>query len=132
MSCWVVPSVAAELWGCSVQSVLDAIAAGHVPHSIENGWTFVDVAPDSPTVRTPKALRDATPPTYNVVTPDELQALTGYPIPGFDSPAPSIAEHDDEAGPLPMEEERSGMHTNWRKARERVARTRKPPAMRAA
>jgi len=46
MSCWAVPSVAAELWGCTVDSVLMAIRNGEVRTYQEAGWTFVDVAPD--------------------------------------------------------------------------------------
>ena len=48
MSCWVVPSVAAELWGCTVDAVLNAIRNGKVPTKDDAGWTFVDVAPESP------------------------------------------------------------------------------------
>lgn len=46
MSCWAVPSVAAELWGCTLDSVLKAIHNGDVRTYQEAGWTFVDVAPD--------------------------------------------------------------------------------------
>jgi hypothetical protein len=52
MSCWAVPSVAAELWGCSVESVLQAIRNGDLRTRQEAGWTFVDVDPDGPSSST--------------------------------------------------------------------------------
>src|SRR5262245_17019925 len=75
MSCWVVPSVAAELWGISVEKVLEGTRAGQIPSKTELGRMFVDVAPDSPTLQTPKALRPPPPPTYTLVTGGELSAL---------------------------------------------------------
>ncbi|HVT89992.1 MAG TPA: hypothetical protein VHD56_14150 [Tepidisphaeraceae bacterium] len=77
MSCWVVPSVAAELWGVSVNQILDSIRGGSVPSKSEAGFTFVDVAPNSPKLHTPKPLREPTPQTYTVVTEAEIEALTG-------------------------------------------------------
>jgi hypothetical protein len=119
MSCWVVPSVAAELWGCPVQSVLDAIRGGDVPTREENGWMFVDVAPDSPTLQTPKALR---PATY--VSDAELAALTG-PIDDYDV-ALEIAEDDQD---LVYE---THMIDDWREARVQTATMRRAPVAKAA
>jgi hypothetical protein len=76
MSCWVVPTIAAELWGVPLQNVLDSVKAGRVPCKTESGFTFVDVAPSSPTFQ-PSRQRRAKPPTFNVVTREEVVALTG-------------------------------------------------------
>lgn len=77
MSCWVVPSIAADLWGVSVQQVIEKAQAGSIPSKSEAGFTFIDVAPDSPTLQTPKPLRKPAPPTYTVVTQPELALLVG-------------------------------------------------------
>ena len=72
MSCWVVPTIAAEFLGISLEQILDDVRAGKMASKIESGFTFVDVAPDSPTFVAP---RKQTPPTYAVVTHEELVAL---------------------------------------------------------
>ena len=115
MSCWVVPSVAAELWGCPVQSVLDAIRGGDVATREENGWMFVDVAPNSPTLQTPKRLR---PSTY--VSDAELAALTG-PIEDYDV-ALEVAEDDED-----LIFETRAME-DWRGVRRQTAALRRAPA----
>jgi hypothetical protein len=75
MSCWVVPSVAADFWGVSVQSILDRIKDGQILSKRESGFTFVDVAPQSPTFEKSKSI--PRPTTYTVVTPAEIEALAG-------------------------------------------------------
>ncbi len=104
MSCWVVPSIAAELWGVSVQQVLDGMSGGHIPSKNESGFTFVDVAPNSPTLETPKKFRPAPPPTYQIVTHEEVVAL-------------SEDEQEDETIDL----------GDWREAREGAEKRRIPP-----
>jgi hypothetical protein len=79
MSCWVVPSVAAELWGVAVHQILEGVQGGTIPSKEEAGFTFVDVAPNSPKLDAPKPLRPPTPATYSVVTPEETEALIGEP-----------------------------------------------------
>jgi hypothetical protein len=105
MSCWVVPSVAAELWGCSVEKVMDAISSGSVPTKEEAGWTFIDVAPDSPKLITPKSVRPPTPDTFAIVSEAESMALAGAGSSGSDSTA--------------------DMEGDWRKIRETVAESRR-------
>jgi hypothetical protein len=63
MSCWVVPTIAAEYWRTSVQHVLDCIERNAVPVLRENGFTFVDILPDPKPIdhRVPA---DQRPPTY--------------------------------------------------------------------
>ena len=48
MSCWVVPDVAAELWGISVEEVMQSVREGRIPSRREFHFLLVDVAPDSP------------------------------------------------------------------------------------
>src|SRR5687767_12895351 len=45
MPCWVVPAVAAEFWGVSVEQVLADVAAGRVATQREGGLLFVAVGP---------------------------------------------------------------------------------------
>jgi hypothetical protein len=103
MSCWVVPSIAAELWGVSVEQVLSGMKAGHIPSKQELGRMFVDVAPNSPKLETPKALRPTPPPTYTIVTPEEAAALVG----------------EEEAETIDL--------GDWREAREDAGKRRRPP-----
>jgi hypothetical protein len=68
MSCWVVPSVAADLWGIPVSQVLDRIRAGLIPSRQELGFTIVDVAPQAPK---PASSRPSRPLTYMALVEDE-------------------------------------------------------------
>ncbi len=104
MSCWVVPTVAAELWGIPVDSILHRIGDGSLASKHENGFTFIDVAPDSPVMEMPRDLRPAPPPTYRVVTHEEFQALVG-----------DLMDRDDE-----------GVE-NWRIGRSEAGRMRRAP-----
>src|SRR5690348_17077985 len=60
MSCWVVPTIAADLWGCTVENVWAAIRDGRIPTREENGWLFVDAAPHGADIALPRPLRPAT------------------------------------------------------------------------
>lgn len=42
MSCWVVPSLAAELWGVPLEQVLGRVRAGAVASKVDNGTVLVD------------------------------------------------------------------------------------------
>ena len=116
MSCWVVPTVAAELWGCSLESVLAAIRHGNVLTKDEGGWTFIDVAPESPRMAS-VAERQATQ-LAAVVTAEEEEALVGV---GADE------EYEQE-----FEDEQTRVLEDWKRARERAAETRTAPARIAA
>src|SRR4051812_10985650 len=48
MSCWVLPSVAADLWGVSLDAVLEQVRAGAVASKIDEGSLVVDVGPLAP------------------------------------------------------------------------------------
>lgn len=62
MSCWVVPTLAAELWGVSIAHVLEQIRDGLVPSREEHGFVVVDIAPESPVFSTAPQRRDDPPP----------------------------------------------------------------------
>lgn len=109
MSCWVVPTVAAELWGVSVDTILQRARAGDVPSKSENGFMFVDVAPDSSRIETPKNLR---PPTYTAVTEVKPEAMRL----GSDA-----VEAEPESRPVTLDD--------WRTGRLLASRTRKPPKL---
>jgi hypothetical protein len=106
MSCWVVPSVAAELWNVPVEKITEAIQAGRMPSRSENGFTFIDVAPESPVLEAPRALRPPPPPTFRVVTREEIVALLGD----------ELDESTEDAGV-----------ENWRIGRSEAGRMRRPP-----
>jgi len=70
MSCWVVPSVAAELWGISIEQVLRKIQAGDVIHKRESGWTFVDVDPNGPVFEPVRSNANERPATFAAIDED--------------------------------------------------------------
>src|SRR4051812_49787815 len=76
MSCWVVPSVAAEIWGVAVTTVLEKAQLGVVPSKTENGFMFIDVAPTGDNCNPPRGLRGPPPPTFTAVTPVEQPIAT--------------------------------------------------------
>mgnify|MGYP000194566917 CR=1 FL=1 len=92
MSCWVVPAVAAEFWGLTVEQVLERIRKGTVTWKQELGFTLVDVAPASPKAKTgirPPAARPATfvsakPPSAEeeleeqILSEAEMEALLAF------------------------------------------------------
>ena len=43
MSCWVVPEIAADLWGIPLEQVFDRIRDGSIQSKCEGGFIFVDV-----------------------------------------------------------------------------------------
>ena len=104
MSCWVVPSVAAELWGVPVQQILDRLQLGEIPSKSELGRIFVDVAPDSPKMQSPRPPQPK-PETFQIVTAEEQAALTGE------------TEEDEQTINL----------GDWREAREDAIKRRRPP-----
>lgn len=162
MPCWVVPSIAAELWECHVDRITNAIRDGHLKTKEENGWMFVDVAPGSPTMETGKALWAGSPWASQVVTQEEMQALA-EPMPiQNDTPelveviaeTPEIIEELDETLHINFnqdetetaDEEVPVLHiadeeiseaddaelADFRQVRRQVAQTRIPPMIKAA
>ena len=112
MSCWVVPSIAAELWGLTVDQLMQRIQAGVLPSKKEEGFLFVDVAPHSDRISPPRRPRHERPPTFVPVT-----RATATP-----RAAANILSHEEEmalAGPA--------YPSDWRATRSRVMRMRRPP-----
>ncbi len=72
MSCWVVPAVAAELWGVPVNAINEKIRSGALPSKLDLGFTLVDVAPGSPKLHKPAAVREPAPRTFVPVEEAEL------------------------------------------------------------
>lgn len=108
MSCWVVPSVAADLWGMRIEDLMESIRRGEVPSREEYHFLLVDVAPDSPQMPPPQPYKakPASPATFATLAVDEDE----------------MEEEDASAGgPL-----------NFRAARQKAARHRRRPAARAA
>jgi hypothetical protein len=79
MSCWVVPTIAADFLGIPLEQLLDDMQSGKIACKTESGFTFVDVAPDSPMFIAPKKIST---PTYTVVSHEELVVLGAEEEPG--------------------------------------------------
>jgi hypothetical protein len=93
-----------------MDAVLNAIRQGKVPSKEDVGMTFVDVAPESPTIEAPKVVLPPTPATYEVISYAESQALK----------IPVNANDESE------------MHGDWRSVRRNVAASRRAPLAQAA
>jgi hypothetical protein len=97
MSCWVVPTLAAEYLGISLDEVQDRLRCGTLTSMHDHGFLFVDVAPDSPVMQLAQA-----GPTFVELTDEELAALNGEeiigPVPITSSP--EWAGHRESAGQL--------------------------------
>jgi hypothetical protein len=133
MACWVVPTIAAEIWGIPLEQVLLKIESGEVTTMDERGWTFVDIAPGAPPFDV-RRKPEQRPPTYTVVSDDELAALADDDAP-VEPPVtvPIVPEiealaddnFDEAAHPDPDQEE--SRFKNWRNARGRTSRMRLAP-----
>ena len=136
MSCWVVPALAAEIWGIPLQQILDGIRSGKLPSKKDViGLTFVDVAPGGPTApigyRPPAARPDTftAPDLAQELTASELSALSGS-----GTPTQSTTRHDgdrDEELLSTVDEVEEGSF-DWRQARRSASRLRRPPRRLAA
>lgn len=143
MSCWVVPAVAAEYWGVSLDAVWGRIYNDHVPHKVERGFVFVDLDPwrgDSS-----GGVGHEPPPTFVLADEsDEPAAEEDYADVLTEAEPLETAswrrqsdEDDGEADEEPtgerqlpeLDEEESAAfgRLNWEEVREKVSRTRRPP-----
>lgn len=147
MSCWVVPAVAAEYWGVSLDAVWGRIYDDHVPHKVERGFVFVDLDPwrgDSS-----GGVRHEPPPTFVLADDsDEPAADTDYSQSPFevdsfeaarsrdrsaddngeaDEDPPDERADEQQLPELDEEESAAFGRLSWQEARERVSRTRRPP-----
>jgi hypothetical protein len=149
MSCWVVPTIAAELWGVSLDHVLGRIGEGTVRAKSEHGFVLVDVAPYGEVFHGPhwSGPRPRIQ-TFTVLMPDEYDALYGgvavaaedddrsSPGPGEEPNHHEIQEvreevsevvEDPELGPDPNDEPDDGKPLRWREGRNRAAMMRRRP-----
>jgi hypothetical protein len=116
MPTWVAPSIAAEMWRVSLDSLMSQIRSGQISAKVEEGFTFVDVDPYGVPPRPPRSRpidrKDDHPATYRGLTADELNALQAAEktLAGVDEP--QLA---------------SWQQKHWREARQFVQRTRIPP-----
>ncbi len=91
MSSWVAPSVAAEIWGISVEQVLAGIADGSIFSFTDGQFLFVDIRGMGlmPGASSPKS----------IVSKQEFAALTYQPISSLPEYADNaLAARDDDAG----------------------------------
>lgn len=84
MSCWVVPAIAAELWGVTLGHVLERVRDGSLSSRHEHGFTFVDVAPDSHTYHRPRRPGEPAPPTFVAAKPREDDPVASVPTVAVD------------------------------------------------
>ena len=115
MACWVVPAIAAELWGVSLNQVLAGIRDGSIASRHEHGFLCVDAAPDSYTYHRPRRPDEPPLPTYVLVrSEDESRAAEepSFAEPLSEEPSseglsviPVPVAEDDELPPLDSEED---------------------------
>ncbi len=110
MSCWVVPAVAAELWGLTINQILERVRDGHVPSRLEMGFLMVDIAPGVSAENTRPA-RNQRPPTYVTLNPQSSDGAT---------PALTMAESDCA--------ETDSFCMDWRQKRMAASLMRRRPA----
>ena len=99
MSCWVVPTIAAELWGVTLDHVLGRVDEGMLRAKTEHGFLLVDVAPYGEVFHT--ARWSGPRPriqTYTVLPAEEYDALQG------DVAVAAAADDDDRSGTDPGED----------------------------
>jgi len=133
MSCWVAPTLAAEIWQISLELLMSRIASGEIPVRDEDGFLFVDVAPYGHRVERPNRAPHERPATFTavendsalMVTEEEAAALSLPPMPLPISSRNDDGDDDDEMGPA--DETASKSLGDWRTIRRKTARTRVPP-----
>ncbi|MGA2440663.1 MAG: hypothetical protein ABSH08_06880 [Tepidisphaeraceae bacterium] len=140
MSSWVAPSVAAEIWGISVEQILAGIADGSFQSYVDGQFLFVDLEGRGYS----KPPRSA---AAEIVTEQELAALTFQPIDrqpqlspeeeeglrdaeDADSTTEGAASPAQDSDWMPEEDIRDV--SLWRTARQQAARLRRPPSTMAA
>ena len=133
MSCWVAPTLAAEMWQIPLAELMRRIQSGEIPVRNEDGFMFVDVAPYGPRVERPNLSPAERPPTYSVV----IESIEETDADLTDE-EPTVLVTDEEAAALmlpskdeiemgPADETASVNLGDWRAARRKAARTRIPP-----
>ena len=114
MSCWVVPALAAELWGMSLGQVLRGIKDGSIPWREEHGFAFVKAGPEAETLPAPVQHKAADRPSTFMLTHSQDDVTE-------EADSEVLSTGELEALTLP----------DWRQVRHTVGRTRIAPAMAA-
>jgi hypothetical protein len=146
MASWVVPTVAAELWGVSVEQIHADVEAGRVNARYEGEFLFVDVDPASSAAGDHDGSRSRTaasqyrrPLTWAItgamprdgealVTAEERDALLEPTAGSADSDSDDAMMSDTcDIDAPPPQELTSDDTPDWEQVRARVARTRRPP-----
>jgi hypothetical protein len=128
MSCWVAPTLAAEIWQISLELLMSRIASGEIPVRDEDGFLFVDVAPYGPRLERPIRAPEHRPAMCTPVEADAAELMvTDEEAAALTMPAAPVATStaDDEMGP--EDETASKSLGDWRAARRKASRTRIPP-----
>lgn len=120
MPCWVVPSVASEIWHVPVDQILAAIKTGKLAHKSENGFTFVDVDPHAP-LPTAAPRSKVKPISYKVVRSRDIDQPLQLPRP---AEVVTPAEQEELAG---AENATSSAMGDWRRGRRGATARRTPP-----
>jgi hypothetical protein len=116
MSAWVAPSIAAEIWGVSVDHILAGIADGSIQSLVDGQFLFVDLHGRGFAQSSPRP-----PVSEPVITKEEFAALTFRPI-----------NRDEESPEDSSNDESSADFSHWRAAREQTSHLRQPPDTLAA
>jgi hypothetical protein len=145
MPSWVLPAVAAELWGVPVEQVLADIANGRAASRIEGEFLFVDLDPCSEAADSPPRLAYRrslawspvqSESSESIVSAAERDALLDDAENEVEGIGATVDDGSDEEAPLgdapaPMALTEDDM-PDWQAVRARVSRTRRPPGMRDA
>ena len=140
MSCWVVPAVAAEYWGVTLDVVWERIYSDLVPHKTERGFVFVDVDPwhpncdgfllhDPPATFVPADVSAiAEPVTSDTLVYENAPATEDELLQQEVLSLEETAILDEEELPdLDEEESATFGRLSWQEVRQSVSRTRRPP-----
>lgn len=122
MSCWVVPTVAAEYLNMSLDSLMQKVNEGSIPSVLDHGFLMIDVAPNSPRLgaRSEQTYAERKPLHDERVTLN-IESLADNTKPG------EIQMDIEEPVAEPME-----LMGDWKTARKSVGRQRRRPTALAA
>jgi hypothetical protein len=120
MSCWVVPIVAAEIWGISLEEVMQRINNGVVVSKREYGFLLVDTAPLGPLFHSTAAEGKAKPRTW-------VAAQTWVEVEEDEESIDDAGIDLNVDGDSIEEEPDDGVALGWREKRMEIARKRRAP-----
>ena len=132
MSCWVVPQVAAEIWGISLTEVLQRIHSGTVISKMEYGFLLVDTAPLGPLFRSTAAEGREKPRTWVEVRTwvecdEDGERIEDAGVDLHVETSVAAIEEELEDGDSIEEEADDGVALGWREKRIVNASRRRPP-----